>query len=180
MSADISFINNKNFIESKVDCLVNVVTCEGIIEGKVGCELKKLYPHMFQDYKAKYIKGEIKNCKPYVYETRHHEKHCRNIKIINIPIEKHCTITSKLECIEDNIIYLCSKLEDWNIDSIAFPPMYYEISHSNWKYVKSMIIKYFKKLNLNIKVEIYEPLFDNATRYYECLEIFNKIKKNKI
>ncbi len=76
--------------------------------------------------------------------------------IINFPTKRHWKGKSKIEYIESGLKALVRSVKEFNIQSIAVPPLGCGNGGLNWVQVKPMIANAFVELQ-NVKVIIFEP-----------------------
>ena len=176
---EIKFIKDGNIFDSKMETLINPVNCIGVMGKGLAQQFKKLYPKMMQDYKLRCSKNKVIIGRPYIYETTHHIKPDINIKILNFPTKTDWRFSSKLEYIEDGMIYLCSKIEEWQVKSLALPGLGCGCGGLEWENVRHIIVKYLNKISDNIIVEIYEPKKETNNKYSNVHKQQCKNKKKR-
>lgn len=138
-----------NIFESHAQTLVNTVNCVGVMGKGIALEFKKKYPEMFEDYKKKCEEGKVKPGIPYLYEDS------RGTAILNFPTKQHWRSPSKYSYIVEGLDYFRGHYKEWNIRSIAFPPLGCGNGGLEWSDVGPLM--YMKLADLDIDVEIYAP-----------------------
>lgn len=143
-----------NLFESKASTIVNTVNCTGVMGKGIALEFKKRFPGMFQEYIKRCELGQVQLGKPYLY------KDLNGISIVNFPTKEHWRSPSKLEDIKNGLDEFINKYKEWNIKSIAFPPLGCGNGGLDWTIVGPII--YQKLSQLSIPVEIYAPYGTSA------------------
>ncbi|MEO0140833.1 MAG: macro domain-containing protein [candidate division WOR-3 bacterium] len=146
-------IKKGNIFESQVQTLVNSVNCEGIMGKGIALEFKKRFPEMFRDYEDKCKKGLVRLGQPYLF------KQITPPWILNFPTKKRWRSLSRIQDIEDGLIYLRDHYREWGITSLAVPALGCSNGKLDWCVVGPLLYKYLSQLD--IPVEIYAPLDAN-------------------
>ena len=141
-----------DIFNSEMETLVNTVNCTGVMGKGIAKEFKRRYPDMFEEYKAKCERKEIKLGHLTIYEA---EDIFSNKKILNFPTKGHWKSPSKLRDIITGLDYFITNYKTWNITSIAFPPLGCGNGGLEWSYVGRIMYQKLKDLPLDI--EIYAP-----------------------
>jgi len=138
-----------NLFESGAQTLVNTVNCVGVMGKGIAREFKKRYPDMFRDYTARCDAGEVRVGVPYLYSD------LLGTSIVNFPTKEHWRSPSRVQDIERGLDAFLEHYKDWQIRSVAFPPLGCGNGGLDWKVVGPMI---YRKLSaLEIPVTIYAP-----------------------
>jgi len=114
----------------------------------IALAFKKRYPEMFQDYVRRCDAGMVKLGKPYVFRAGDH-------LIVNFPTKDHWRSVSRLEDIENGLVYLKEHLHEWGITSIAVPPLGCGNGQLDWSVVGPTLDKHLR--DFAIPVELYVP-----------------------
>ncbi len=138
-----------NLLDSPMQTLVNTVNCKGAMGAGIALAFKTRFKSMFNDYKERCEKAEVKPGTPYIYEED-------GKKIINFPTKDHWRDKSRLAWIKQGLDLLKSDLQKWGIISIAIPPLGCGNGGLDWQVVRKMIVDTFRDVE-NIQIEIYEP-----------------------
>lgn len=141
-----------NIFESNCSTIVNTVNCVGVMGKGIALEFKKRYPEMFKEYVVKCDRGQVKPGVPYVYKKN-------EISILNFPTKDHWRSPSRLSYVIDGLDWFVSNYEQYDIKSIAFPPLGCGNGGLTWDVVGP--IMYQKLSKLPIDVEIYAPFGTN-------------------
>lgn len=138
-----------DLLGSRMQTLINTVNCQGVMGKGIALAFKEAYRDMFNDYSRKCKKGEVKVGFPYLYQVS------MNRKIINFPTKDSWKKNSKIEWIEQGLIFLAKHVKQWGITSLAIPPLGCGNGGLNWSQVKPLVYKYLEPLG--IEIEIYVP-----------------------
>ena len=134
---------------SSMQTHVNTINCVGVMGKGIALSFKNRYPEMFQEYATRCKRKEVALGKPYSYRLKNGRI------ILNFPTKHHWKEDSRIEEIEKGLRYLVSHAKDWNIQSIALPPLGCGNGNLNWAEVFPLMRKYLSQLE--IPVEIYIP-----------------------
>jgi len=138
-----------DIFQSKAQTLINTVNCVGIMGKGLALEFKKRFPDMFRDYFVRCKRGEVQLGKPYLYEQ------LTPPWILLFPTKQDWRSVSRLSDIEAGLRYLESKYQEWNITSIAVPPLGCGLGRLEWSVVGPTLYRHLRKLQ--IPVELYAP-----------------------
>ncbi|HXC57326.1 MAG TPA: macro domain-containing protein [Rhizomicrobium sp.] len=138
-----------DLFESRAQTLVNTVNCVGIMGKGVAEAFKKRLPKMFDDYKARCDMGQMKLGEPYLY------KDLSGARIINFPTKDHWKSSSRLKDIESGLDFLVQHIDQWDVTSLALPPLGCGNGGLEWSEVAPLI--YQKLHGLPIDIELYAP-----------------------
>ncbi|MBM0232658.1 macro domain-containing protein [Micromonospora sp. STR1_7] len=137
-----------NLLNSRAQTLVNTVNCVGIMGKGIALAFKRRYPEMFQDYVRRCDAGTVKLGKPYIFRADDH-------LIVNFPTKDHWRSVSRLEDIENGLMYLKEHLREWGVTSIAVPPLGCGNGQLDWSVVGPTLDKHLR--DFAIPVELYVP-----------------------
>jgi uncharacterized protein YwgA/O-acetyl-ADP-ribose deacetylase (regulator of RNase III) len=134
---------------SKAQTLVNTVNTVGIMGKGIALEFKKRFPEMYEDYLRRCRAGQVKLGQPYLYH--------RPVApwILNFPTKGHWRSVSKLTDIEKGLEYLERHYREWEITSLAVPPLGCGQGQLEWRVVGPVLLKHLNRLT--IPVELYAP-----------------------
>jgi len=138
-----------DILQSGAQTLINTVNCVGIMGKGIALEFKNRFPDMFKEYEQKCQRKEIKPGSPYLYSA------LIPPQIVNFPTKDHWKSVSRLEDIEKGLKILLANYRDWNITSLAIPPLGCGNGQLEWRVVGPLIYKY--AIQMDIPVEIYAP-----------------------
>lgn len=138
-----------DILESQMQTLVNTVNCVGIMGKGIAAAFKARFPDLYTDYKARCDRGEVQLGKPYIY------KQLIPPWIINFPTKDHWRANSKLSSIEDGLKYLVDHLEEWQVESLALPPLGCGNGQLDWMDVGPLMYHYLAPVS--IPVDLFAP-----------------------
>ena len=142
-----------NMLEADTEALVNTVNTVGVMGKGIALQFKERFPMNFKIYADACKKGEMQVGKMFVVKenTINGEK-----LIINFPTKKEWFKKSQYSYIEDGLKDLAKIIEEYNIKSIAIPPLGCGNGGLKWEKVKPMMDKYLGQF-FNVVIQIYEP-----------------------
>lgn len=138
-----------DMFQSQATTIVNTINCVGVMGKGVAAEFKKRFPQMFSDYVARCAAKEVRLGEPYLYQDM------LGTSVINFPTKGHWRSPSKLDDVVRGLDYLLAHAAQWNLTSLAIPPLGCGNGGLDWALVGP--IMYQKLLTLGIPVEIYAP-----------------------
>lgn len=142
-----------NMLEAETEALVNTVNTVGVMGKGIALQFKERFPMNFKIYAAACKKGEMVVGKMLVVK----ENSLKGEKIIiNFPTKIEWFKKSQYSYIEDGLKDLAKVIEEYNIKSIAIPPLGCGNGGLRWEKVKPMMDKYLGQLS-NVTIQIYEP-----------------------
>ncbi len=142
-----------NLLEAETEALVNTVNTVGVMGKGIALQFKERFPVNFKIYAAACKKGEMQIGKMLV--TKENTLNGEKI-IINFPTKTEWFKKSQYSYIEDGLKDLVSVIEEYNIQSIAIPPLGCGNGGLKWEKVKVLMNKYLGHLS-NVAIQIYEP-----------------------
>lgn len=141
-----------NILESKAMALVNTVNLEGIMGKGIALQFKKQFPNNYKLYKKACEEGAIGVGKLFITK----EQTVFGLKlIINFPTKTDWRKPAEYLYIEKGLDDLIRAIGDYQIDSIAIPPLGAGNGGLNWERVKDIIER--KLTPLSIDIFVYEP-----------------------
>lgn len=138
-----------DILQSKAQTLINTVNCVGVMGKGIALEFKNRFPDMYQDYLERCGRHEVKPGRPYVYRA------LLPPQVINFPTKDHWKSVSKLSDIEHGLEYLLAHYKEWNVQSLAIPPLGCGNGQLEWRTVGRLIYRFAKQMD--IPVEMYAP-----------------------
>src|SRR3989338_1981770 len=138
-----------NIFDSKVQTVVNTVNCVGVMGKGLALEFKKQFPEMFKEYEKKCKDGEVRLGQPYLY------KHSMYQWILLFPTKDDWRSISKLSDIEGGLLYLKKYYKDWDITSLAVPPLGCGLGALDWRIVGPTLYRHLNALD--IPIELFAP-----------------------
>lgn len=142
-----------NLLESQAEALVNSVNTVGVMGKGIALMFKEAFPENFRDYEDACKRKEVRVGRMFVTENRALEgPHW----IINFPTKKHWRQPSKLEWIIEGLKDLRRVIQDYNIRSIALPPLGAGNGRLDWQEVRPLIQSLLGDLE-GVDIQVYEP-----------------------
>ena len=138
-----------NMFDSQAQTLVNTVNCVGVMGKGIALEFKKRFPEMYKDYAARCAAHQVKLGQPYLYR-RLIPPH-----ILNFPTKDHWRSVARLQDIVDGLCYLQAHYKDWEITSLAVPPLGCGEGGLEWRVVGPTLFRHLNQLD--IPVDLYAP-----------------------
>lgn len=138
-----------DLLSSRAQTLVNTVNCVGVMGKGVALEFRRKYPTMYKDYVRMCERQLVRPGEPYCYGAGERQ-------IVNFPTKGHWRSQSRLSDIERGLAILEKHYADWNITSIAVPPLGCGNGGLDWDDVRPLIERHLA--HLPIDVEVYVPL----------------------
>jgi len=142
-----------NILESNADALVNTVNTVGVMGKGIALQFKKAYLNNFKAYVEACKRKEVEIGKLFVVKDSNlssGEKY-----IINFPTKKDWRKPSEYSFIESGLDDLIRVLKEYNIRSIAIPPLGAGNGGLEWEKVKKILE--LKLGNLDNEIIVYEP-----------------------
>lgn len=141
------------FLED-AEALINTVNCEGVMGRGLALQFKNAYPENFKAYAKACKNNEVQPGRMFVFKMGHlTNPHY----IINFPTKRHWREKSRMEDIDAGLKALVETIHQYNISSIAIPPLGSGLGGLNWTMVKHRIETELESLS-NIRIIIYEPI----------------------
>jgi len=142
-----------NILDSEANAIINPVNCVGIMGKGLALQFKTRFPENFRIYKKFCDEGKLK---PGIILSVRCKVHEKEFLIMNFPTKRHWKDKSKIEDIEAGLGTLIKSIHDFNITSIAIPPLGCGLGGLEWAEVRSLLEKTFLSLDCNIEVFLYE------------------------
>jgi O-acetyl-ADP-ribose deacetylase (regulator of RNase III) len=142
-----------NILESNADALINTVNTVGVMGKGIALQFKKAYHNNYKAYVDACERNEIEIGKLFVVKDLNlssGEKY-----IINFPTKKDWRKPSEYSFIDTGLNDLIRVLKEYNIQSVAIPPLGAGNGGLEWEKVKKLIEH--KLSNLDVEIIVYEP-----------------------
>jgi len=136
-----------DILQSDAQTLVNTVNCVGIMGKGIAAKFKKQFPEMFKNYVACCEREDVKPGIPYMFKESMFLP-----QIINFPTKTHWRAASRIENIEKGLKILSDKYKEWDVKSIAIPPLGCGNGQLLWESVGPLIYKYVSKWDIPTKM----------------------------
>ena len=141
-----------NLLEASTEALVNTVNTIGVMGKGIALQFKKTFPHNFKVYQQAVKEGRIRTGSVLVVPV----SQVNGVRfIINFPTKEHWRSPSTLAYIESGLRDLVQVLQDYDIHSVALPPLGCGNGGLSWQDVKPLIEKALADVPTDVLV--YEP-----------------------
>lgn len=148
-----------DILREDAEALINTVNCVGIMGQGIALQFKNAYPDNFKAYVAACNNDEVQPGRMFVHDTGQ----LTNPRfIINFPTKRHWRGKSRIEDIETGLKALVATIREYNIQSIAIPPLGSGLGGLDWSEVKPRIEAAMEPVP-NVRVIIFEPKGAPAT-----------------
>lgn len=142
-----------NLLEAETEALVNTVNTVGVMGKGIALQFKERFPHNYKVYAAACKKGEVEIGKMLVVK----DNSLQGEKwVINFPTKTEWFRKSQYDYVEKGLIDLVKVIREYEITSIAIPPLGSGNGGLQWPKVKSLMGKYLGDLN-DVDILVYEP-----------------------
>lgn len=139
-----------DLFDSKAECLVNAVNCEGVMGKGVAYQFKKKFPDNTKAYVEKCRTGEL-----HIGEI--HSYYTGDLWIVNFPTKDRWREPSRLSYIEVGLEQLVRFLNEKKIRKIAIPALGCGNGGLIWAEVRSLIEKKLSYVGNSCDILVYEP-----------------------
>ena len=141
-----------NLLKSEAEALINTVNTVGVMGKGIALQFREKYPENYDEYRKACQRKDVQIGRMYVTKPERigHPKY-----IINFPTKTHWKSSSKLEYVEQGLNDLIRIIHDYDIKSIAVPPLGCGYGGLDWDQVKPLLIE--KLSVVNADVFLYEP-----------------------
>jgi O-acetyl-ADP-ribose deacetylase (regulator of RNase III) len=129
----------KSIFQSPAQVLTNTVNCVGVMGKGLALEFKNRHPEMFDDYKLRCDRGEVRPGIPYLWEDD-------QVQILNFPTKRHWRENSLIEDIDAGLKYLAEHYQEMGICSLALPQLGCGNGGLSWGDVQPLIEKYLAEI----------------------------------
>jgi O-acetyl-ADP-ribose deacetylase (regulator of RNase III) len=142
-----------NILESPAEALVNTVNTVGVMGKGIALQFKNAYPNNFNAYRKACERKEIAVGDLFVVQDSN--LHSGKKLIINFPTKKDWRKPSEYSFIEEGLDDFVRVIKEYQIKSIALPPLGAGNGGLEWEKVKKIIEQ--KLSHLNVEIYVYEP-----------------------
>lgn len=142
-----------NLLDADAEALVNTVNTVGVMGKGIALQFKERFPVNFKIYADQCKAGIVRVGKMLVVKDNsiNGEK-----LIINFPTKTEWFKKSQYNYIEEGLKDLVRVIREYNIKSIAIPPLGSGNGGLNWTKVKTLMDEYLGGLN-DVEILVYEP-----------------------
>lgn len=138
-----------DIFKSDAQTLVNTVNAVGVMGKGIALGFKKRFPDMYEDYARRCERREVRLGQPYLY------RRAIPPNIINFPTKDHWRGVSRLSDIVAGLKYLEAHIHEWDLTSLAVPPLGCGEGQLEWRVVGKTLYRHL--MRLNIPVELFAP-----------------------
>jgi uncharacterized protein YwgA len=121
----------------------------GVMGKGIALEFRKRYPDMYEDYRHRCERGEVRLGRPHLY------RRVGPPWILNFPTKDDWRSVTKLQDIIDGMNYLEAHYKTWGIESLAVPPLGCGQGQLDWSVVGPTLYRHLTRLD--IPVALYAP-----------------------
>ena len=142
-----------DILREDTEALVNTVNCVGVMGRGIALQFKNAFPENFKAYAAACKNEEVQPGQMLVFETGQ----LTNPRyIINFPTKRHWRGKSRIEDIKSGLEALVNTIRQYNIVSVAIPPLGSGLGGLEWSEVKLHIEEILQPLK-DVQILVYEP-----------------------
>jgi O-acetyl-ADP-ribose deacetylase (regulator of RNase III) len=142
-----------NLLEADAEALVNTVNTVGVMGKGIALQFRQAFPENYEAYRKACEHDEVQPGKMFVVPTG---KLTNPRYIINFPTKRHWKGKTKIEDVESGLVALIETVKQYDIKSIAVPPLGCGNGGLRWQQVRPLIEKAFAELP-DVCVLLYEP-----------------------
>jgi O-acetyl-ADP-ribose deacetylase (regulator of RNase III)/uncharacterized protein YwgA len=139
-----------------VEALVNTVNCVGVMGKGVALEFKNRWPENFRAYKKLCASKGLKPGQMFVFDTNELFTLDGPRYLVNFPTKDHWRSKSRMEYISDGLDALTDAIREYQITSIAIPPLGCGNGGLDWNDVRPLIEAKLSDLE-NVDVVLFAP-----------------------
>lgn len=125
-----------NLLEADVDALVNTVNTKGIMGKGIALQFRRAFPESYEVYRAACEAGEVQLGRMFVVRIGRLD---RPRWIIHFPTKGHWKSPSRIADIEAGLADLRRVLDEYDIKSLALPPLGCGLGGLEWSVVRPLI-----------------------------------------
>ncbi|WP_339648983.1 type II toxin-antitoxin system antitoxin DNA ADP-ribosyl glycohydrolase DarG [Halopseudomonas pelagia] len=142
-----------DILREDADAIINTVNCVGVMGRGIALQFKKAFPDNFKAYATACKNHQVEPGRMFVFETG---QLTAPRYIVNFPTKRHWRGASRMEDIDAGLKALVETIQQYQITSIAVPPLGSGLGGLDWAEVKPRIESALKPLN-DVHVIVYEP-----------------------
>lgn len=142
-----------DILKANSEAIVNTVNCVGVMGRGIALQFKKAHPDNYRAYARACKEKKVVPGKMFIFVK---EGLLGHQYIINFPTKRHWRGKSRIEDIESGLVDLVSVIKEYDIKSIAIPPIGSGLGGLQWEQVKELIERIFSSLS-DVKVVVFEP-----------------------
>lgn len=142
-----------DILKDGAEALVNTVNCVGVMGRGIALQFKKAFPENFKVYAEACKKEEVQPGRMLVFETG---RLTNPRYIVNFPTKRHWRGQSRMVDIEAGLVALVRMIRQYNIHSIAIPPLGSGLGGLDWSEIKPRIEATLLPLT-DVHIRLYTP-----------------------
>ena len=140
--------------QSPAQALVNTVNTVGVMGKGIAAVFKKLYPEMYEEYRALCLQRKFEVGMLYIYRTP-------NKTIVNFPTKKHWRQRSRVEFLQAGLRKFASRYADYGISSVSFPQLGCGHGELEWeRQVRPVMERHLGHLPIPVYIHLYPKSAD--------------------
>lgn len=125
--------------EEPTEAIVNTVNCVGVMGKGVALEFKRRWPDNFKAYKRLCGDKTLSPGKMFVFDNNDFLTQDKHRYLINFPTKQHWRSRSKIEYVKDGLIDFIEQVREFDIKSVAVPPLGCGNGGLEWADVRPLI-----------------------------------------
>lgn len=133
--------------DSPAQTLVNTVNTVGVMGKGIAKDFRRLYPDMFDRYRAFCLSGGFAVGQLYLYRTSHKW-------VLNFPTKKHWRNPSKLEWVEAGLARFVATYSQYGITSVSFPQLGTGNGGLSWPTVRPLMERHLKSVRIPVYIHL--------------------------
>jgi O-acetyl-ADP-ribose deacetylase (regulator of RNase III) len=153
-----------NLFESPAQTLVNTVNTAGVMGKGVAHTFKRLYPDMYERYRAFCEAGRFDIGQLYLYKTP-------NKWVLNFPTKQHWRNPSRLDWIETGLDKFVRTYAERGITSVSFPQLGTGNGGLPWGDVQPLMDKYLRGLSIPVFIHTSGAPADFVPEHLDAEEV---------
>jgi O-acetyl-ADP-ribose deacetylase (regulator of RNase III) len=136
-----------DIFEAQTQVIVNPVNCHGVMGKGLALAFKLRYPEMFTVYQQECKSGMLRIGRPTLYKEG-------TPWILNFPTKDHWRTNSKIEYLEQGLVYFATHYQEDGITSVAFPKLGTLHGKLSWDEVGPLMARYLGPLELEVVIYV--------------------------
>jgi len=121
-----------DIFDTDAQTLVNPINCVGVMGKGLALEFAKRYPVMYEDYRLRCARGEVRVGQPYLWRSP-------TRWVVGFPTKRHYRSRSRLDDIRRGLKYMVENVSEWGIESLAVPALGCGEGGLDWEAVEPII-----------------------------------------
>jgi O-acetyl-ADP-ribose deacetylase (regulator of RNase III) len=139
-----------NIFESNAQTLVNPVNCEGFMGRGLALEMRQRYPEVDLPYREACATHDLR---PGILQivklpTRW---------ILNFPTKNKWRAKSRIDYIQDGLVFLAAHYQEWGVISLAFPQLGSGLGGLDWAKVRPVMLNHLTGFDISVEIWLQTP-----------------------